>query len=285
MSRVEQVLADFGDSAVTVKLLRALYGAMPISPPFQPIANIDDAVRALYPSATASDIARARDIADKTDEINDILWMSNVMDAGDKGYAVMTGLMAAWKLFKGQGAEAFETDNQQRNDAVLKALGLSYMIYKAYPGSLAEKARAFRESNAGQALAVYYGSVEVALPFADNAVGMGTGGLSSLLSSQAVAQSQRLAQMSQGHDIGQAKEMLTEVTSQLQSVTGQAANYIKPVTAAIGPYLPGMGALGTTTDKAAGAIAGAADVLPVYRFLAARLAAESAARRAMSMPR
>lgn len=282
MSRVEQVLADFSDSSVTVKLLSALYKTIPGSPEFKPVASMDDAVRSLYPAATPTDIARARAFAVSADEVGDILWMSNVMDAGDKGYAVVTGLMTAWKLFKGQGSQAFENDNQQRNDAVLKALGLSYMIFKAYPGSIAEKARAFRDSPTGKLLAVYYGAVEVALPFADNAVGGGAGGLSSLLSSQAAAQSERLAQMSSGHDIGQAKEMLTEVTSQLQSVAGQASNYVKPITQAIGPYLPGMGSLGNATDKAAGAIAGAADVLPVYRYLGARLAAEAAARRAMA---
>jgi hypothetical protein len=282
MSRVEQALAEFSDSAVTVKLLRALYGAVPGAPAFTNYSNMEEAVRVIAPTANAAVATKARVIADTTDEIGDILWMANLLDMGDKGYAVMTGLSAAWKLFKGQGAAALENDSQQRNDAVLKGLGLAYMVYKAYPGSLADKARAFRESPSGQALAVYYGAVEVALPFADNAVSMGSGGLSSMLGAGANAQTQRLAQMAQGHDIGQAKEMLTQVTSQLQTVTAQAANYIQPITQAIGPYLPGASMLGTATDKAAGAIASAADVLPVYRYLAGRLAAEAAVRRALA---
>src|SRR5688572_15675066 len=134
MSRVEKILADFGDNAVTVKLLRALYGAVPSSPAFGSMLTIEDAVKLINPSATAADVSRARDIADREDAIGDILWMSNLMDAGDKGYAVMTGLMSAWKLFKGEGAAAFENDAQQRNDAVLKGLGLAYMVFKAYPG-------------------------------------------------------------------------------------------------------------------------------------------------------
>lgn len=282
MSRVEQLLAEYPDSAITSKLLRALYGAVPMAPTFAPLTTMEQAVHALRPDAGAAEVAKARDIADRTDEISDILWMGNLMDSGDRGYAVLTGLATAWKLFKGQGSAALENDDQQRNDAVLKALGLAYMAYKAYPGSLADKARGFRESTAGQALAVYYGAVEVALPFADNAAMMGSGGLEKLLQSQGGAQAARLAQMAQGHELGSAKEMLTQVTSQLQAAASQASGYIQPMTAAIAPYIPGAGTLGNTADKAAGAIASAADVLPVYRLLSARLAAESAARRALA---
>ena len=281
MSRVEQALAEFPADAITSKLLRSLYGTVPYSPAFEAWGSVDDAVRAVKPGASASDLQRARDIANNSDEIGDVLWMGRIMDTGDRGFAVVSGLFTAWKLFKGQGVEALETDPQQRNDAVLKALGIAYLVYKAYPGSLTEKARAFRESPTGQALAVYYGAVEVALPFADNAAQMGKDGLTGLLQSQGGAQAARLSELAQGKDLGKAREMLTEVTGQLQRVAGHTSAYIQPVTAAIGPYLPG--AMGMA-DKAAGAIASAADVLPVYSLLAARLAAESAARRAVTMP-
>jgi hypothetical protein len=281
MSRVEQALAEFKDGAVTLKLLRALYGAIPGSPAFQPLVSMEEIVRAIEPSANVGQISVARNFADTTEAYHDTLWMANLMDSGDKCYAVMTGLSAAWKLLRGQGAASFENDTQQRNDAVLKGLGIAYMIYKAYPGSLTEKAAAFRSSAAGQAIAIYYGAVEVALPFADNAVTLGSGGLSSMLNTQAGAQAQRLAQMAQGHEVGHAQEMLGQVTSQLQAVTAQAANYIQPMTQALAPYLPGATTIGNTTDKAAGAIAAGADILPVYRYLAARLVAESAALRAL----
>lgn len=281
MSRVDQALAEFPADALTCKLLRALYGVVPYSPAFDPWASVDDAVRAVKPGASAADVARARDIANNADEVGDILWMGRILDAGDKGYAVVTGLFTAWKLWKGQGAEAFENDAQQRNDAALKALGLAYLVYKAYPGSLAEKAQAFRASPTGQALAVYFAAIEVALPFADNTVDLGKDGLTKLLASQSQAQAARLASISEGHDVGKATEMLASVGEQLQRVVGHATGYVKPVTQAVGPYLP---AAMTTADKVGGAIASAADVLPIYSLLAARLAAESAARRAVTLP-
>lgn len=280
MSRVEQALAEFSAESITSKLLRALYGTVPYSPAFEPWRTVDDAVRAVKPGASSDDLQRARDIAHNADEVGDVLWMGRIMDTGDRGFAVASGLYTAWKLFKGQGTAALETDPQQKGDAVLKALGLAYLVYKAYPGSLADKARAFRESPTGQALAIYYGAVEVALPFADNAAQMGKDGLTGLLQSQGQAQAARLSDLAQGKDLGKAREMLTEVTGQLQRVAGHTAGYVQPVTAAIGPYLPSMSA----ADKAAGALASAADVLPVYTLLSARLAAESAARRAVTMP-
>lgn len=282
MSRVEQLLAEYPDSAITSKLLRALYGAVPMSPTFAPLTTMEQAVQALKPGAGADVVARARDIADRTDEIGDILWMGNLMDSGDRGYALLTGLSSAWKMLRGQGSAALENDDQQRNDAVLKALGLAYMAYKAYPGTLTEKARGFGESSAGRALAIYYGAVEVALPFADNAAMMGSGGLEKLIQSQAPAQVTRLAQMGQGHELGNIREMLGQVTGQLQAAAGHASGYIQPMTAAIAPYIPGGASMGNAADKAAGAIASAADVLPIYRLLAGRLAIESAARRALS---
>ncbi len=278
MSKVDQALAEFPEDSLTSKLVRGLFGAVPYSPDFAPWRAVDDAVRALKPDAGPSELALAREIASSEDQIGDILWMSRLLDAGDQGYALVTGLFSAYKLFRGQGVEALETDDQQRNDAVLKALGLAYMAYKAYPGSLAERADAFRESPTGQALAIYYGAVEVALPFADNAALGGKDALQQLLTSQGDAQAARLAQMASGHEIEGAGAMLGQITGQLQRVATHASGYVHPVTQAIGPYLPGAM---NAADKAAGALANAADVLPVYRLLGARLAAESAARRAL----
>ncbi|MEQ1567462.1 MAG: hypothetical protein ABMA64_17600 [Myxococcota bacterium] len=280
MSRVEQLLAEYPETAVTSRLLKALYGAIPGAPAFEPMTTFEQVAASVAPGADPTAVVRARDIADRTPEIADVLWMGKLMDAGDKGFAVVGGLMAAFRLFQGKGAEALENDTAQRNDAVLKALGLAYMVYRAYPGSVADKVRAFSASPAGKSLAVYYGAVEVALPFADNAAMAGAGGLSNLLQSQSAAQAARLGQMAEGHDVGQAREMLTHLVGSLQGAASSAAGYVKPVTQAVGPYLPTAAFGATAVDKAAGAIATAADVLPVYTLLSARLAAESAMLRA-----
>ena len=278
MSRVPEALNEFNRESVTWKLLSAIYGTVPHSPSFELWTSTDDAVRALNPAATEAQLELARKIGEEEDEVGNIIWMAKLLDAGDKGYAVLTGLATAFKLFQGQGVEALETDDQQRNDAVLKALGLAYMVYNAYPGSLTERAAAFRRSPTGQALAIYYGTVEVALPFADNAAFAGGSALANLLGSEGQVQSERLSQLAGGGDMQGAMQMMGQLTDQLQTIANYAADYIKPVSDSIGPHLPNVG---NAADKAAGIIANAADVLPVYRLLGGRLAAESAAMRAL----
>lgn len=281
MSRVEKVLVQYPESAITSRLLGALYNAIPGAPVYDANWTMEHYVRSLNPAATDAQIARAREIAETDQTIADVMWMGGLMDKGDKGIAVVGGLMNAWKLFSGKtsGADALETDPQQRNDAVLKAIGIAYIAYKAFPGSLPEKAAMLQESAAGKQLLMYYAAIELALPFADNLLKAGADGVANVIAGQAAAQQQRLSMMAGGHDLGGASEMLTAVTSQITSATAVASQYVAPITAQIGPYLPtAMNA----ADKAAGAIATAADLLDVYTILAARLAAETAARRALT---
>lgn len=278
MSVVQEALDEFNEDSLTYKLLKGVYTAVPYSPAFPHWRSVDDAVRALKPTATEEDMVRARQIAETNQEIANIIWMARLLDAGDKGYAIVTGLHSAFKLFQGQGLESLETDNQQRNDAILKALGIAYMVYYAFPGTLQEKSVAFRDSPTGQAMMMYYGSIEVALPFADNAAQYAGGSLSAMLTNEGGEQANRLAQMAQGHSLEGAVQMLSQLTQQMQRVADHATSYVKPVAEQIGPYA----ATGVDfADKAAGALANAADVMPVYRLLGGRLAAESAARRAL----
>jgi len=281
MTTVDEALGEFESEALTCKMLRSVYRVVPYSPELPHFASVDDATRLLKADASASDLSRARDIAQNTADLADILWMARLLDAGDKGYTILTGLWSAVKMFRGDGVEALDTDTQQRNDAVLKALGISYMVHKAYPGSLTEKANGFRESHTGQAIAVYYGAVEVALPFADNAAVAGTSFMSDLFGKIGGSQANRLASMAGGRSIEGAQAMLETLTEPLQRVVAHTSKYTQPIADAASPYVPG---LMSGADKVAGVVAGAADVMPVYRLLGARLAAESAARRALIIP-
>ena len=279
MATVVEALGEFEVDDTTCKMLRAIYTVIPYSPELPHFTSVDDAVRSLDPSASSAVIGKARDIAGSTEELTDMLWMANLMDRGDRGLTVAAGLFTALKLFRGKGRDSFDNDKQQRNDAVLKALGISYLVHKAYPGSITEKMAAFKNSPTGQAIAVYYGAVEVALPFADNAAVEGADFLSNLFSAESQSQATRLARMAGGQSISGATDMLATLTGPLQQVVDHATKFVEPVANAAGPYVPG---LLSATDKVAGLVASAADVMPVYRLLGARMAAESAALRALS---
>jgi hypothetical protein len=277
MVPVDAMLTEFKPDDYTVRLVQGIFKVVPYAPALPAYRVIEDAVKAIKPDANAIHFAKARQMSAQKD-ILDVLWMANLMDTGDKGYAMLTGLKTAVNLARGQGAAALETDTQQRNDAVLKAIGISYMAFNAFPGSIAEKAEAFRTTPAAQALTMYYAAIEVALPFADNLATAGGNFLETLFSKEGAAQASKLAAMAPGKSIDGAMSMLQSITGSMQKVVDHAAKYAKPVAQSAQQYLPGAM---SGADKVAGVVANAADVMPVYRYLGGRLAAEASALRAI----
>lgn len=178
-----------------------------------------------------------------------------------------------------EGLAALETDPQQRNDAILKALAIAYMAHRAFPGSLTERAQRFVNSPAGESLLVYYAAVEVGLPFADNALLSGGKMVDSLIGDQVDTQLARLGQMASGRSLGETAGMLQQLTGWMQSAVGVVSPYIDSIANGAQQYLP---ISANVTDKLTGLAANAADVMPCYRLLGARLAAEAAILRAMS---
>lgn len=218
---VDAALAEFGSDDYTPRMIDAIFKVVPYSPTLAPYTAIEDAVRAIHPAATATDFVRARQAAAEQD-LQDVLWMAGLLDTGDKGLALYSGLRSAFDLVRGN-ADALETDVRQRNDAVLKALGLAYMAWNAFPGGVTERAEAFRTTPAGQALLLYYASVEVALPFADNAAVAGGSFLQQLFDREGSGQVSRLAQMAGGRSLEGATSMLGAITGGIQRVVDHAA--------------------------------------------------------------
>lgn len=177
-----------------------------------------------------------------------------------------------------RGLAALETDTQQRNDAVVKALAIAYLAHRAFPGSLRERAQRFAATPAGQGLLVYYAAVEVGLPFADNALLAGGDMMKGLLGGRVEEQLTRLAGLAGGRSLGDTAGMLQQLSGWMQTAVDTAAPYIDTVARGASAYLP-IGA--NAADKLAGLAANAADVMPSYRLLGARLAAEAAVLRAM----
>lgn len=273
---LDAALAQFKPDDYTVRLVNAIFKVVPYSPELKPYRVMEDVVKASVQTPDAMMFAKARQQSMNQD-VQDVVWMAGILDSADKGIAMFSGFKAAYNMLKGHEGAA-ETDPQQRNDAVLKAIGLSYMAYNAFPGTIAERAEAFRTSQAGQALLLYYASMEVALPFADNLATGGGNLIDSWVSKDATTQASRLASLGGGKDMGEAVGMLQQMTGGIQRVVDHASKYAKPIAESARQYAPG--ALGTA-DKVAGAVATAADLMPVYTYLGGRLAAEAAVYRAM----
>lgn len=267
-------LMEFKADDYTVRMLDAVYNVLPGAPDWSYYGSLAEAVTAL--GVDADRARRAQEIA-RTEPIQDVLWMARLMDKGDQGYAIYTGLRSALNRFFGDGSRGLETDEQQRNDAVLKALGIGYMAWKGFEGTIPERAEAFKATQAGQALLFYYGAIEVALPFADNVLSKGGSVLEGLFDDLGADQVDRLASMAGGRDLSGIQEMLTSLSGSLRGAVDAAAPHVEPVANTAKKYLPGVM---DKSDKIAGLVSNAADVMPVYRLLGARLAAEAAIHRA-----
>lgn len=260
-------LAEFAPTDKTPRLVSAVFSVVPGVPPMVHYPALPTVVAAL--GGTGADMARVSPHLDD-DAVKDILWMSSLVDTGDKGYAVFTGVTSALKVFFGSGskAAAMDTDAQQRNDAVLKAIALAYLAWKATPGSILR----FPELPAGRALLTWYAAMEIALPFADNAAVAGGTIFSDLMNRYGADQMGRFSSMLGGKAADGVQAALTGLTGPIQGAIATVAPYASKIATTAKEYLP---AALTTADTAAGVLAGAADVMPVYRYLGGRLAAEA----------
>jgi hypothetical protein len=239
-----------------------------------PYAGLSDAVRALNPSATPQMLSTAQQYA-QSESVTKTLWVANAIDTSDATIAAYSGVRGAVVLFFGENkGDALETDPQQAVDAVLKLLGISYIIYRLFPGAMTDRVRSFYALPAGQSLAMYYAAVEVGLPFADNIATAGGRFMSNLYQRYGNDAAAKLRGIIGQDDVQNSQGILQSIIAPMEGAAQKVAPYANQVAEAAKQYVPT--AL-NVADKAAGVVATGADVLPVYKYLVARLAAEASA--------
>lgn len=272
MNAIDTALAEFSPDDYTVRIVEKVFDVVPFAPRLPAYRSVDDAVSQLFPQATPEQRARAQAVADSEDT-KAALWIANAIDTGDSGIAVYSGLKSALGLFFGKRADALESDPQQGVDAGLKLLALAYLAHRLFPGSIAQKLELFHTTPAGQALELYFGAVEVALPFADNAV-TGTGDfVGKLMARYGGDAAGKLTSFAGAKVAQEASGMLAALLGPIEGVTQRVVPYTRSIAERARQYAP---MVATGVDKAAGVVATAADALPVYRYLGARLCAEGA---------
>lgn len=271
-NHIDPVLAEFPPDAITVRVAHAIFGAVPFAPKMGSYGSLGECIQSFYPQLTDDAQTIVYKLA-QGDNVASALSVSHAIDTGDTGIAVFSGVTSALSMFFGKGTKALDNDSEQGVDAALKLLGISYIIYKLFPGSPQEKASAFYTTPAGQALAFYYASVDVGLPFADNLLSAGGGAVQTLLTRHGAAATGKLAMLPGGAQVASAAQsMVGSLIAPIEGAVQQVTPYVSNIAGAAMKHLPGiMGA----ADKVAGVVATGADVLPFYRFLVARLAAES----------
>ncbi len=273
MTRVDTALREFDESDYTVKLCRAVFAVVPYVPRPQHYTGLGDAVQAMQPGAGPEALALARAHA-QSEAVSQTLWVASAIDTGDAGIAVYSGLRSAVALLRGGRSDAFETDPQQAVDATLKLLAISYLIYRLFPGSVADRVKGFYAIPAGQSLAAYYAAVEVALPFADNALAAGGSFLHKMLVKYGGTAGSTLASKVGKDAVEGSQGVLNTILAPMEGMVQRVLPMARQVAETASNYLPT--AL-NVADKVAGVVATGADALPVYRYLGARLTAEACA--------
>ncbi|HND32560.1 MAG TPA: hypothetical protein PLA94_21340 [Myxococcota bacterium] len=269
---VEAFLAKFGPEDATFKLLTTLVGVVPGSPDIIYYQSIDEA-RLLVASELEDDgLERARALL-KSPAFQQAMDVADAIDTGDVGITVLTGIRSALTFFFGDKNKALDTDAQQGADAVLKAAGIAWMTHRLFSGSIPEKAEKLRSLPSGKALLTWYAAVEVCLPFADD-LALGAGSmLSGLLQKYGAGNLKKLDAIAGGGAAEAAGGMLGGLTQPIEEMIQEVSVHTKTIAEQARQYLPPAI---STAGTVAGAVATAADAMPVYRLLVARLAIEAA---------
>jgi hypothetical protein len=268
---IDQALGQFSDSDATVRACQALFKVIPFAPAPIHYRSLGEALKALYPQADAAVAQRAMTLAASEDVASALKALSTV-DTASTGIALFSGLKSAFGLLRGQGMDALETDTQQGVDAALKLMAIAYAISHLFPGPLPGRVQLFHTTPAGQQLSMYYASMDVALPFADNAVSGAGNLLGNLMSRYGGEASGKLGAAVGGGAVGEAQGILGSLLSPLEGVVQRVTPYAKQAAGAVSQHLPG--AL-NVADKVAGVVATGLDMLPIYKYLGARAAAEA----------
>ncbi len=274
-NRIDEMLIEFKQDDLTVKLCSGLFGVLPFAPDFKYYFNMKGAAETV--GGDPALLERANSVAAK-DEFAQAIKVVKALDTIDSGLGVFTGIRNVYSKIKDKDRKrTFEADPQQAADAAIKLLGISYMIATLFPGGVSQKVSDFWQTRAGKEIALYYASVEIALPFTDNVLEGGADLLDKILSTHQGDLEARFSAFAGGTPLSDVQPILFQLKDQVTAALGQIKGYIDPLTARLESFVPQAM---NVADSATGAAATAIDMMPAYRFLGARLAAEAAVLRA-----
>ncbi|MCB1173529.1 MAG: hypothetical protein KDK39_08195, partial [Leptospiraceae bacterium] len=203
----------------------------------------------------------------------------NAIDTADSGLGIVTGVRNVYSHMKDKDRpRTFEADPQQAADAALKAFGIAYMISRLYEGGITDKVSQFFQSKAGQEMMLYFAAAEIALPFTDNLLEGGASLITKLMDSQSSDSESRFSSFLGSGPLAEAKPILDSMTQHVDSFFSQVRLYTDPLMKKAQEFAPSVM---NAADSVTGGLATAADFLPAWRFLGARLAAEACVERAI----
>jgi len=216
-------------------------------------------------------IDQVREIAKYDDNLHKIVKTAKAIDKIDGGLGIFTELNNVYDAIKKPERErTFEADPQQAIDACIKAIALGYMIHLT---SKDNPIKTFFELKAGAELFYYFIMVELALPFTDNLLEEGGKFLYKILQQKESEIENRFTNFADPTSYQQAKGILLSLSEQMDRIAIALSQNIKPFEEQLKNKLP---SILNVTDSITGSIATFLDIMPIWKFLGARLATEAA---------
>ncbi len=263
-------LSAFTEDDATVRMLWALFATIPGAPPVSFYRSLDEARMLVFPDLDDAGMERAQALAHAPATLH-ALALTDAIDTGDVGISVLTGVRSALTFFFGDRSKTLDTDAQQGADAALKLVAIAWLAHTLIPGPVTQKVARLRALPSGEALLTYYAAIELALPFADDLVS-GTGSLiARLLERYGPSNKGRIDGAVGAGAEAVAGGVLAELTGPIDAMARSLSAHSATIAASAKQWLPPAVA---TAGTVAGAVATAADAMPIYRLLGARLAAE-----------
>ena len=278
-SAMDEQLERFGARDMTVLLCNGLLQVLPHADPLPAVSDMGGVLRGVSPDAGADVLQRAQQVAAE-ERSRKAVWVATGLDAGDGILSIFGGVQAALALHVGRksGAQApADWAGHQAQDAVLKTLAVTHLMLRLFPDE-PDPAAVLVRLRAGRSVAAYLAAAEVALPFLQATIAE-EGVVSRLVEQHGEAQMRKLGGVIGTTAAEAAFEASPRVVALLDELVRCSGEHLTPLASAAEDKLPGTTRI---VDGMLDVAAVGADILPVYRFLGTRLAAEAAAWRAAS---
>jgi hypothetical protein len=265
------LLEGFTASSVTVRAVDALLKVVPNAPALECASSLQAIAKTLPFESTAEGLAAA-DRRLRKPTVRRLLLAAKSMDAGDTTLALLTGLRAAIAAFMGHGQVCDEA--QQEADAALKAVTIGFVLTRCSERSPEERLRLLETLPAGQALTLYYGTVELALPLSAPMLAE-PDYLQRLIDRKSKANAGRLLGVLGREGVEDANQTLRGLLGILEAAARYTQPHAESITSSVLSLLP-PATPAAVSEAIEDAVAAAADFVPAYRYLISRLIVEVA---------
>lgn len=268
-SRLEARLAARAADEAAVRAVSAILEWLPGEGDLSDWSSFEDGAAAMG----RGDAEAARKLADG-DEATRALRVFDALDEGEDVVSIASGVGTALRLAFSSGKGAAPAGLaamllRQRSDAADKILGVGVALSRCFPGTPAETLRRTRALPSGELLLRWLASVELFLPFVDQAVRSSPTGW--LAAEQEPALARVRAAMTDA-ELVDAKALwpvlVEELVARVEALGHTPLDLAKLGFARL-PRLAGV------VDAAGAVAAGAVDYLPVYHLLGERVVAEA----------